>query len=478
MRVWEACLLVALSVAGCALRPGDVDPAHPDLGPLAGTIKNSAMNADEVRELQAQPATEQRRRLDAVLISYPDDLLARFLRTQAEVKLRDEAAVDVDSQLVLANPSLDRTLRLWVMDWRAEALVDLRRFDESIAVADQALEIDASSAGALGARGWARFFIDQPDGALADLDRALQAEPNEGLLYYRRARVLDEQGKVDLAAKDFERAIELAPDDGPSHREYGVLLYQTHDLERALAQFDAGARLMPGDPLVLAWHEQANFALERFDAAAADDHRVDHLGVAKQVLANAFVNVGVNLQDQHDFAGAAREFGRSLALQFDQRVANSLARMQWYSGQFGQAVESFSGHGESPVWDDYKSIGLFVVRGRANPANEPAAKVELASRVQPHQPHAWTDTLVSVLLGKTTLEAALAEADAAGTQELKAGRRCEADYYAAEQLLMHEQVASASRLLEEAYWVCPSTYTEAIGVIAERGLIAAKSPAH
>lgn len=478
-----ATLLVAALVAGCAVRPGEVDPAHAELGLAPDVIKKpSTMSADELRDVQAQPVDEQRRRLDVVLGAHPDDLNARFLRVQAEFKLGDVAAVVSDSGLVLANPSLAPHLRQLALGWRAEALINLLRFDEASTAADQALQIEAADnlnlALALGARGWARFFNHQYDDALADIDHAIQADPSEGILYYRRAQVFNAQAKVDRAAADFERAIELAPDDGPGHREYGVLLYRTHDLERALAQFDAGVKSMPGDPLVLTWRAQANLALGRLDAAAADDHRIDALGLEKAEQAQAFNNVGSNLSDLHDFAGAAREFGRSLALKSDAPVAATLARMQWFSGQFVQALNTCREFGVSPIWSsDYKPIALYVLRGRANPAGESAARVELASTA-PHQPHVWTDTLVSLLLGRTTLDAALAEADAGETPRLRAGRRCEADYYAAEQLLMRDDVAPASRLLAEAGSACPSNYFEVDAVVAERRLIVARSTTH
>ncbi len=154
--------------------------------------------------------------------------------------------------------------------------------------------------------------------------------------------------------------------------------------------------------------------------------------------------------------------------------------MQWFSGQFGQAVVSYREHAVSPLQDDdaYTSLWLFAMRGRANPADEPDAKAELALAATAHQPHSWSDTLVDLMLGKTTLESALAEADGADTYKLRAGRRCEVDYYAAEQLLMHGQDEPASRLLEEAYWVCPSTYFEAHALDAERRLLEARSSAH
>jgi lipoprotein NlpI len=117
------------------------------------------------------------------------------------------------------------------------------------------------------------------------------------------------------------------------------------------------------------------------------------------------------------------------------------------------------------------------MRGRANPADEPAAKAELALAGKAHQPDAWTDTLVDLILGKTTLESALVEAAGAETDKLRAGRRCEADYYVAEQSLMHGQDEAASHLLDEAHRVCPSSYFEAHALDAERRLLEERSPA-
>lgn len=472
---WGAKLLLSIVVSGCAAQVGTVDNEAVGGGKVIGSYGKAETAADGLREFQAVPADERRRILDGVLASQPDDFLARVLRVGADYELNDVEAVIEDSQLVLADPRLERNQRLVVLQYRADALVIVRRFDEGIAVANQALEIDPSSAQALLSRGWGRFFVDQEETALADLDRAVEMLPNDGIGYFRRGTVFDRRGKFSLALKDLKRAIELAPADGHSHRQYGVTLYETGDLAQALAQFDAAAALMPNDALSLTWRAQTNLALKHVDAAIADDNRAKRLGATDEDLVDTFNEVGLVLDEQKDFAGAARLYERAIALKEDPVLANVIARTLWFSGQFGRAAESFRQHGVAPMSGDYKPLWLYVVQGRANPVDEPVAKAQLASAVQPHQPHAWTDTLVSMLLGRTTLEAALVEADAAKTDLLRAGRRCEADYYAAEQMLMHQQVETANRLLEEAYWVCPATYSEADAVIAERRLQVARS---
>ncbi len=498
------CSLVAILASGCASPPGATDrgselshtvvpvgtanandphrvQAQPGVEPrqrLNVVLSASAMNADEWRDLQAQPAAEQRRRLDVVLASNPDDFGARLLRTQLEYIQADEAGVAADSELVLASPSLDLPMRRQILAWRAEALLGLHRFDEAIAVSNQALEIDASVPDVLFTRGWAQFFNDQSDGALADLDRALELNPKEGVGFARRATVLSERSQFVSAVKDFKRAVELAPSDGFTHQSYGILLYRTRDLDGALAQFEVALKLNPGDPLTLAWHAQTNFALKRFDASAADERCLSSLGASSKDLTGAINNVAVDLFQQGDYSSAAREFSRSVALQANPDVAALLVRVQWYSGEFAQATETYHKYAVSPVSSDYTPIWLYTMRGRANPADEPAAKAELAASVRMHQPHAWSDTLVDLALGNATVEAALAEADSADTEKLRAGRRCEADYYAGEQLLIQGQDLTAERLLEQASKICPSTYHESHALAAERQLLAVRLPAH
>jgi len=469
-------LAVSILAGGCASRHDPASKGPSELGPQIGTFRNSALNAPELAGLHDLPPKDQQRLLDTVLASHPDDPGARFMRTQADALLGDNAAVVADSEVVLRDPGLDRGLRQWTLEWRAESLVHLRRFDEAIAAADQALAIDASSAGALFARGWARFLDHRPDGALADLDRALEIQPDEAVGYARRAAVLVDGKEFDRAAQDYRRAIALAPDDGPSHRGYGILLYRTRDLERALVEFDAAMRLMPTDPFALTWRAQTHRALKHFDSAAADEDRADALGTAGEDLFNARNNVAIDLEEEGDLEGAASELSRLLAWKRDANVASQLARVQWFGGRFGQAVETFRSQSASPVSREYEALWLFLMRARANPADEVAAQAELAARAQAGQPRGWTDTLVDIALGRLTLQAALAEADAADTPRLRAGRRCEADYYAAEQLLVHGLDASARRLLDEASEICPSTYLEARAVAAERRLLEARSP--
>lgn len=179
------------------------------------------------------------------------------------------------------------------------------------------------------------------------------------------------------------------------------------------------------------------------------------------------------------FALARSDLERALQLEPDDGPTRQqfawLMFEEWYSGQSRQPIASFREQAARPDAYPYAPIWLFIMRIRANPADEAAARAELEALVPAHQPDAWMDTLVNLMLGKLSVEAAQAEADAAPTSALRADRRCDADYYGAELLLSHGPGAEATRLLEEAYWACPSRSIESRAVVSERRLQAERS---
>lgn len=682
-------LTIALLASGCAtsaVEPaeGAAAQASPlsqlslDLSKIVGPAVNSCLSTNDLRELADLPVTEQRRRLDIALAAHPDDLIARVLRTQAETDLLDFPAVLADSEVGLASASLHPVFRRMMLDMRAEALLQAGRAPEAVLVADQALAIDGADAEALFAHAWARHHsVDgQEDSELAELDRALQIRPDQGVGYYRRANILLSQGKFERALDDLERAVRLAPGDVPAHTLYGRELLRADHPERALAHLDTAVRLAPREPWAWTWRAFADLELHRVDAATADATQAIELGAAGDELADAltararasilrddpqgslrdldrvavvapsraetfvyraelrakmndwpaaamdidraleleprqarglalhawlraragdamtansearqaidlapgdlvvhidamatfetleefepalqqanaliglspedgdhwlaraWVNqalkryadadadfthvvdarmvpdldavrfergserylsgdlvgaeadfratsdvgasrakarryLGRTLEDRLDYAGAAREFQRSLDLEPDAGTSGSLARMQWFSGQFVTATASFREQIAQARSVPYTPLWLFIARVRASPADETAAKAELAALAPVHQPHTWIDTLVSLMLVRTDLSAALSEADAAPADK-RAARRCEADFYAAELLLVHGQEAPASRLLEEARSACPPKFVEAQAVAAERRML-------
>ncbi|MEU8037043.1 tetratricopeptide repeat protein [Streptosporangium sp. NPDC049078] len=92
------------------------------------------------------------------------------------------------------------------------------RYDRARTAFDRALELAPSLAAAWANRGLLAFETGDPEGAVADFTRALDAGDDPALLF-NRAMALRAAGRDQEARADLTRALELAPDDEDIRRE-------------------------------------------------------------------------------------------------------------------------------------------------------------------------------------------------------------------------------------------------------------------
>lgn len=92
------------------------------------------------------------------------------------------------------------------------------RYDRARTAFDRALELAPSLTAAWANRGLLAFETGDPEGAVADFTRALDAGDDPALLF-NRAMALRAAGRDQEAAADLTRALELAPDDEDIRRE-------------------------------------------------------------------------------------------------------------------------------------------------------------------------------------------------------------------------------------------------------------------
>jgi tetratricopeptide (TPR) repeat protein len=101
--------------------------------------------------------------------------------------------------------------------FRAEAYVHLERFREAKADYDAAVQFpfkrDDDRFFAFLGRGYVNMVLEDLDGAIADLDQALEVRPGDlhALLY--RGYANERRGALNLALHDYERAFSLSPDN-------------------------------------------------------------------------------------------------------------------------------------------------------------------------------------------------------------------------------------------------------------------------
>jgi tetratricopeptide (TPR) repeat protein len=156
--------------------------------------------------------------------------------------------------------------------------------DAAGAMADmnRALELDPENFSAYAGRAMLRFKKDDLDGAIADADRALKIHPN-AYAYNTRGLVRLRRAQLDLALSDFTAAIELEPLNSVPYLNRGRVKGQRKD-PSALDDLNKAIELSPDDP-------------------------------------DGYSNRGLVKSQQNDVAGAKADFDRALELKPDHQMA-------------------------------------------------------------------------------------------------------------------------------------------------------------
>jgi TolB-like protein/Flp pilus assembly protein TadD len=92
----------------------------------------------------------------------------------------------------------------------SEYLAINRRFAESIAVMRRAAYLDPLSPVLNTALAWAYYVAREYEPAIACLDKALEMDPNQFLVHFRRAQIVLEQGRHEEAIQAMQRAVVIS----------------------------------------------------------------------------------------------------------------------------------------------------------------------------------------------------------------------------------------------------------------------------
>ncbi|MBL4844887.1 MAG: tetratricopeptide repeat protein [Planctomycetes bacterium] len=128
---------------------------------------------------------------------------------------------------------------------RAEELLRTGRGDEALRLLDGALAEANHDVAMLCARAMIRANQAQTLGARADVDLALEFDPNCALAYRIRGMLRVPLGDYPGALQDVELAIRLDPSDRTARRNHASLLSAMNRLDEALKEFDS---LLKSDP--------------------------------------------------------------------------------------------------------------------------------------------------------------------------------------------------------------------------------------
>ena len=242
------------------------------------------------------------------------------------VALRDaeEAGQTLDS-LDLAGEEIPLKLRL-----RAAAIyLDLARFDAARNVVEAALEQDPTNAAALQSLIGVEARAGQPTAALAAVNKAIEAQPENAELYRLRGSYymgfrLPGDGKPRFpieAQVDLLQAEQLEPESSRTQVMIGRLRNLMGSDRQALVAFDKAIELNPGNGEAYMLKGAVLEAQGRLDAAAeayrALLERPDRGGVGDRALAIAMNNLAWLLADREK--PSAEDLDRALELAQDSK---------------------------------------------------------------------------------------------------------------------------------------------------------------
>jgi tetratricopeptide (TPR) repeat protein len=119
-------------------------------------------------------------------------------------------------------------------------------------------------------RGASHEALDNLDAALADLDRAIGLDPENGRAFSTRSWVHTRNGNLDAALADGDRAVVLLPNCACSHNNRGLALHNKERYREAVEVFDAALKVDPRFYFALNNRGRSLTQLNQLDRAERD----------------------------------------------------------------------------------------------------------------------------------------------------------------------------------------------------------------
>ncbi|TFW19284.1 XrtA/PEP-CTERM system TPR-repeat protein PrsT [Duganella callida] len=202
---------------------------------------------------------------------------------------------------------------------RGDAFFALNQPDQALAAYRQALAAQAGSAGGL--IGLARHAVINNDlsGAMAYLEQAQQANPQDPDVWYYKGTVLAYQGKRQDAVAAYAQVLALQPDNVRAMVERAHLHIDAGDFAAAKVDVDAARKIAPSAVLVMYTQALLDFKQGRYSAARDSLQKV--LRVAPEHMLSILLSGAVEMN-----LGALAQAEQHLRKYLEQNPDNAYAR--------------------------------------------------------------------------------------------------------------------------------------------------------
>lgn len=187
----------------------------------------------------------------------------------------------------------------------------LKQYDKALADLERAIEMDPNYAEAYSSRGRIYADLQKYEVALADLDRSIELDSSSSGMYYNRGLVHYQAGDYQSALIDYGQAIKLDPVDADIYINQGMVYSALHKDELALENYNKAIELNPSDPM--AYYNRGNLyhRLGQDEAAMRDLNRSIELDPN---YVRAYVNRGVVYKELGAYEAALADFNRAIDL--------------------------------------------------------------------------------------------------------------------------------------------------------------------
>ena len=331
----ERLALIATALAGHALCPPSKTPG--------GVASGLPIDADRVVAALGQVDP------DDVLVDRFETNTARALVLQETWQASGCAAVPPPTRP--GEPAADRCPAAWAaafgrqvdaclterqaLDWLATG----GAVDRAIADLDTALNLDPDYAGAWLSRGGLRLGRGDLETAIEDFTQALRLAPEDFRAYINRGIALRRLNHPGAALADYHQALAIAPQDPRVHVNIGNIHADAGRYEAAITRYDEAIRLAPDNAAARFNRGRVLCDLARYPEAIADLGQAIglHPGYLKAHLKRAEA-----LERTGDFTGALADYSTAITLAPD-RFEGYLRRGDLHErmGSFAEARDDF-----------------------------------------------------------------------------------------------------------------------------------------
>lgn len=199
--------------------------------------------------------------------------------------------------------------------------------------------------------------------AVAELSEAIRLNPDAGPQpYSARATAYSKMSRNKLALADLDKALKAMPDDVELHRMHAEVSVQLRDYDSAAADYNVIVRAEPRDAAIRLKRAEIRYHADKYTESAADYRRALTLGATEADVRPGLCKALARSEDQ--YAQAVHHCSQALALESDTAgILESRGVAYFRQGKLTEALKDFDRAMTAPPENQRQSGRLLYERG-------------------------------------------------------------------------------------------------------------------